>query len=126
LVKLIGIFLNDFIVTLNLESFVVFGFEIRIRRNLSKALECIGEMTMVNDERIPGIRMFLITLRQKNMGSEIHRTPPKLRQQLTLDSNVFDILGFCRCGNGRDYSVKADLNQVRFLMIDPHLFGCAK
>src|SRR5688500_7844529 len=118
LIELVRVFLTNLVVAGEFEALVVIRFEIGIWWRLTKAAKIRREVSVKNHEWITRVRTRIKALWQQYVGAEVHRTSPKISQQLALNLDVFDVLGFFRRSNRRNLLIKFELDRLSLLRID--------
>jgi len=118
LVKFVGIFFDDSIVALNIESLAVNWRQVRVRRSLAETAESIGEMAMKDDKGIAGFRMLFKAPGQKNMGAKIDWPSPEIAEQFALDFDMLDVFCLWRIRDRRDFFVKENPDRFFFPWVD--------
>src|SRR5512139_989621 len=121
-VKGISIFLLDPVIAAQPEPGRVVGLQVGVGRRLPETLERVGEVTMVDDQRVSALRMLIKPFRDKDISSEEHWLPPEPGQTLTLDLDMLDVLRFRRVGNGRDLLVDDDADNLVAAGLQMHLY----
>src|SRR5688572_17781804 len=102
LIKPIGMFLNDTVVTLELEPLAKFGLEVRIRRSLAKPTKIRRKVSVKDSQRVAGVWVRVKALRQENVRSKMHRPSPEIGQQFALKLDVLNVLRVLRWFNWRN------------------------
>src|SRR5688572_24678193 len=91
-VELVRVLLLNAVVAMQVEALVEIGSEIGIGRCCAPVAEVVWEMTVVDDQRITGIRMCVEAFRQQHMRTQIHVATPELAQSLTANLDVLYVL----------------------------------
>src|SRR6266852_3085318 len=84
-----------------MKSFAVIRLQARIGRLGAEPAEISRKVAVKNGERVMRFEMFSESLRQENIGAEVHRAAPELAEQFALDADVPDIPGVFRRRNRR-------------------------
>ena len=116
--ELVGVLLLGPVVAGPVEAVAVHGLQVRVGRRLAEAVEVVREMPVVDDERIPRLRVRVPALRQQHVRAEEHRPPPELRQEVALDADVLHVLRVRRIGDRRDDLVEDEPDGAALLRID--------
>src|SRR5262249_31786125 len=117
LVKLIGVFLLNFVIARDFEAFDVIGLQVRIGRRFAESAEGLREMAVKHHQRVTSFGMLVETVWQQDTGPKVHRTSPEFRQLLALNLYVFDVLGVFRRLYRRYRLIERDRNRLRRIRI---------
>ena len=126
LVELVRVLLFGPVVARPVEAVAVHGLQVRVRGRLAEAVEVVRKVTVVDDERIPRLRVRVPAFRQQHVRAEEHRPPPELREELALDADVLDVLRVRRIGNRRDDLVEDETDGAAPLRVDRQLLRRAE
>ena len=80
------------------EPLAVVGLEVRVGRLLAESAEGLGEVAVEDHQRVSGLGVLVEPLGEQDVGAQVHRPAPELREPLALELLVLDVLG--RGGSG--------------------------
>ena len=121
LVELVRMLFLDAVVALDVEALGVGGLEVRIRRRLPEAADRVGEVPVVDDERVARVRVGVEALGHEDVRAEVHRAAPELREPLREDPLVPDVLRRRGIRDGRNDLVELDRKRRRLAGLDRDL-----
>src|SRR6266545_765884 len=118
LVKLIGVFLLNFVIARDFKALDVIGLQVRVGRRFAESAECVREMAVKHHQRVTSFWMLVETVWQQDAGPEVHRASPEFCQLLALNLYMLDVLGVFRRLNRRYHLIERDRNRLRRDRID--------
>ena len=121
LVELVGVLLFGPVVARPVEAVAVHGLQVRVGGRLAEAVEVVRKVPVVDDERIPRLRVRVPAFRQQHVRAEEHGPAPELRQEIALDADVLDVLRVRRIGNRRNHLVEDETDGAAPLRVDRQL-----
>jgi len=93
LIKGVSFLLLDPVVTVDMESLRVLALEATVGGLGAEVTEVAREVAVEDHQGIARVWMLVVAMRQEHVGTEEHRPPPELGQQLALNLDVLDVLG---------------------------------
>ena len=92
LVELPGVFLLDPVVAVEVEPRRVLALQVGLRRLLPPAPEGVGEVAVVDGDRITRVGVVIETVRDEHPGPEFGGRAPELGEEVALDLHVLHVL----------------------------------
>src|SRR5215475_11594645 len=118
LIKLIGVFLLNFVIARDFKALDVIGLQVRIGGRFAESTKGVREMAVKHHQRVTSFWMLVETVWQQDAGAEVHRASPEFCQPLALNLYVLDVLGVFRRLYRRYPLIERDRNRLRASRID--------
>ena len=106
-------FLLDPVVAGEVEAGGVLALQVGVRGPLPPAPEGVGEMAVVDRDRIARLRIFVEAVRNEYPGPEFGGSPPELGEEIALDPDVLHVVRLGRYRQRGDLLVERDVDPGR-------------
>ena len=124
-IEIIRFLLLHTVVALHGKAFAVLRLQVRIRRFGAEAPKVAGVVAVEDAERVAGFGVLLKAFGEQHVRAQVHRATPKLGEPLTLNANMFDILGVLWFLHRRNFLIQRDLNRSGLRRVNRYLLRSA-